>query len=338
MPAIDRCYTCQNIQCRVRCQLKTQSRALFRSSHLLMFASVAVSLLCGCGPTAATTGEKIDANAYRQEIEQWRSERLKNLTADAGWLTLAGLFWLKEGENRMGSDASNDIVLPKEKAPGYAGSLWLEQGAVRLAAPPGAGMTYQNQAVGQLALKSDADGGDPTVLSLGTLSLQVIKRGDRLGLRVKDRENPARKEFAGLDYYPADSKWRIEARFEPYNPPKMIPIVNVLGMTEDSPSPGALVFEVGGRSYRLDAITEEGSKELFIIFADQTSGKQTYGAGRYLYAAPANAKGIVVLDFNKAYNPPCAFTSYATCPLPPAQNRLALGVEAGEKKYGQAAH
>ena len=307
---------------------------LRRPRHLLLILSLSiVPLLSACSQSTA----KVDGNAYRQEIEKWHGERSKNLTSDAGWLTLAGLFWLKEGENRIGSDPSNDVVLPQGKAPGYAGSLWLDHGTVRLEAARDASITHEGQPVKSLALKSDADG-EPTILSLGTLSFQVIKRGESLGVRVKDKENPARKEFAGLDYYPIDPRWQIEARFEPYSPPKMIPIVNVLGMTEDQPSPGALLFEVGGKSYRLDAITEEGSKELFIIFADQTSGKETYGAGRYLYAAPANDRGIVVLDFNKAYNPPCAFTNYATCPLPPNQNQLALSIEAGEKKYGKAAH
>ncbi len=311
----------------------TQHNLLWSSKFLLIFLCVAASLLPACRQSSAG----IDENAYRQEVERWQRDRLKNLTGDAGWLTLAGLFWLKDGENRMGSDASNSIVLPPEKSLRYAGSLWLEHGAVRIEVAPDSGITHDGQPVKSLELKSDTEP-EPTILNLGTLSFQVIKRGESLGLRVKDKENPARKQFVGLDYYPSNPRWRIEAKFEPYQPVKLIPIVNVLGMTEDNPSPGALVFEVAGKSYRLDGITEEGSKELFIIFADQTSGKETYGAGRYLYAAPANEKGIVVLDFNKAYNPPCAFTSYATCPLPPDQNRLALNVEAGEKKYAKATH
>lgn len=274
----------------------------------------------------------MDENAYRQQIEKWQSERAASLRSEDGWLTLVGLFWLKEGENRFGSDKSNSIVLPEGKAPKLAGSLWLDKGAVRLEAQPQAGITQEGKPVVSLMLQSDADG-KPTVLNLGTLSFHVIKRGDQVGLRVKDKENPARTKFAGLDYYPVATNWRIDARFEPYNPPKMIPIANVLGMVEGQPSPGRLVFDVAGKTYSLDAISEEGSQELFVIFKDETSGKETYGAGRYLYTDPANAQGRVLLDFNKAFNPPCAFTSYATCPLPPSQNRLALRVEAGEKKY-----
>lgn len=314
--------------------MKTQRRAL-RRKHLPWVLSCAlVALAC---VSCARPSAKLDENVYRQEIEQWRDKRRTELTSDSSWLTLAGLFWLREGENRLGSDPSNDIVLPKDKAPPHAGSLWLDKGSVRLEAQPAAGLTHKRQAVGSLVLRSDADA-EPTVLELGSLSLQVIKRGERLGVRVKDKENPARQQFAGLDYYPVALRWRLEAKFEPSNPPKKIPIVNVLGMTEDEPSPGALVFDVDGQTYRLDAISEKGTDELFIILADRTSGKETYGAGRYLYTAPANDKGIVILDFNKAYNPPCAFTNYATCPLPPPQNRLALSIEAGEKRYGQSTH
>lgn len=275
---------------------------------------------------------RVDENAYRQQIEKWHDERAKGLKSEDGWLTLVGLFWLKEGENRLGSDPSNDIKLPEGKAPRFAGSLWLDKGVVRLEAQPQSGITQAGQAVQSLVLKSDAED-EPTVLNLGPLSFYLIKRGEQMALRVKDKENPARTSFAGLDYFPTDLKWLVTAKFEPYNPPKMIPIQNVLGMIEDQPSPGRLVFDVAGKNYSLDAIAEKGAQELFIIFKDETSNKETYGAGRYIYTDPADAKSVVLLDFNKAFNPPCAFTAFATCPLPPSQNRLALRVEAGEKQY-----
>ena len=172
------------------------------------------------------------------------------------------------------------------------------------------------------------------MLEIGSLSFHVVKRGDRLGMRFKDRENPARAEFKGTDYDPADRRWVVSARFEPYEPPRRVPILNVLGMETEETAPGALAFEVDGREYRLQALKEKGEEQFFIIFADQTSGKETYGAGRYLYADPPGADGRVTLDFNRAYSPPCAFTRYATCPLPPAENRLPLRVEAGEKYLG----
>jgi uncharacterized protein (DUF1684 family) len=195
-----------------------------------------------------------------------------------------------------------------------------------------------NAPISTLELKDDNDDGGPTVLKLGTLLINVVKRGERIGVRVKDTDNPARLEFKGLEYYPIDPKWRLEARFEPYQPPKKIPITNVLSMTENEVSPGALAFEVGGKTYRIDPILEKGETDLFVMIADETTGSETYGAGRYLYVAPSDASGRVMIDFNKAYNPPCAFTNYATCPLPPRQNRLPFRIEAGEKKYAGGGH
>jgi hypothetical protein len=272
--------------------------------------------------------------SYEQELEQWKAKRLANLKSEDGWLSLIGLFWLKEGENRFGSDPAGEIVLPDGKAPPHAGTLRLAAGRVTLEAKPDAKIkTKEGQPATTLELKSD-EGGEPTLLEMGSLSFHVVKRGDRLGLRVKDRENPARAEFKGTDYYPADRRWVVSARFEPYQPPKKVPILNVLDMTTEEISPGALAFEVDGRPYRLEALKEQGEEQFFIIFADQTSGKETYGAGRYLYADPPGADGVVRLDFNRAYSPPCAFTKYATCPLPPPQNRLPLRVEAGERYLG----
>ena len=275
--------------------------------------------------------------SYSKALEKWRADRLEEINGEDGWTTLVGLFWLNEGQNKFGSDPSNEIVLPRTSAPKVAGLMRLNHGVVTLEAKPGAGITNDGNAVSALVLQSDDDG-KPTILKLGSLKLFVIKRGDKLGLRVKDKRNPARSRFAGLDYFPVDLKWRLKARFEPYDPPKITPIVNVLGMVDNMTSPGVLVFEVNGKSYRLDPVLEKGSKQLFIIFGDKTTGKETYGAGRYLYADPAGDDGKVVLDFNKAYNPPCAFTEFATCPLPPRQNRLAIRVEAGEKKYAGSGH
>jgi len=167
---------------------------------------------------------------------------------------------------------------------------------------------------------------------------KIVKRGDKVGVRVKDTESETRREFKGLEYYPIDPKWRIEARLEPYTPPKAIPITNVLGITEDETSPGALAFEVDGKTYRIDPILEKGETDLFVMIADQTTGKETYGAGRYLYVSPPDANGKVVIDFNKTYSPPCAFTNFATCPLPPQQNHLPFRIDAGEKKYTGTVH
>ncbi|MFL6335377.1 MAG: DUF1684 domain-containing protein [Pyrinomonadaceae bacterium] len=285
-------------------------------------------------PAPAPTQQAAATVSYEEGLEQWKAKRLANFKGEDSWLTLIGLFWFKEGENRFGSDPTNEIVLPGDKAPALAGTLRLAAGKVTIDAKPDAKITSKGQPVTTLELKSDDEDGGPTVLEMGTLSFHVVKRGERLGLRVKDRANPARAEFKGTDYYPADRKWVVGARFEPYNPPKQVPILNVLGMETEETSPGELAFEVDGHPYKLEALKEKGEEQFFIIFADQTSGKETYGAGRYLYADPPGADGRVTLDFNRAYSPPCAFTRYATCPLPPAQNRLPLRVEAGERYLG----
>ena len=279
-----------------------------------------------------------DEAAHKKEIEKWQSDRLAGLKKEDGWLTLVGLFWLNEGENKFGSDSSNVVVLPKERAPGLAGWLTLEHGRVRLKTSPGVEITSGGKPVTSMDLKDDNDDSGPTVLKLGTLIINVVKRGERIGVRVKDTESQTRREFKGLEYYPIDPKWRIEARFERYQPPKTIPITNVLSMTDDETSPGALAFEVGGKTYRIDPILEKGETDYFVMIADGTTGSETYGAGRYLYVSPPDASGKVVIDFNKAYSPPCAFTNFATCPLPPRQNHLPFRVEAGEKKYAGTVH
>jgi uncharacterized protein (DUF1684 family) len=282
----------------------------------------------------AATGAAPAPEAHRTEIEAWRAKRMASLKREDGWLTLAGLFWLQEGENRLGSDPrSNRIVFPKDTTPGAMGSLDLSKGVVTLRAAPDAGLTSAGQPVTTLVLRSDAEG-TPTVVKNGRISFFLIKRGERLGIRVKDSASPVLLGFHGLDSYPIDRRWRFDARWEPYRPPKTIPVPNILGSVDQEKSPGAVVFEVEGRPYRLDAVQEAGSEDLFLIFGDQTNGEETYGGGRFLYASPPDKDGRVVGDFDKAYNPPCVFTPYATCPLPPSQNRLALRVEAGEKKYG----
>jgi len=285
------------------------------------------SCLIACNQSHSTA---VEDPAYKSEITKWQQQRFTNLKKEDGWLTLIGLFWLKKGENKFGSDPSNDVVIASNQVPKFAGSIFLDD-AARLEVRPGINITNEGKPVTSLLLKSDEDG-EPTVLTMGTVSFHLIKRGDRIGIRARDKENPARKNLAPLNYFAITPDWRVNARFEKYEPIKQIKIINILGMAEDTPSPGAVVFDHDGKSYRLDALQEKGSDELFIIFADQTTGKETYGAGRYMYTALPDKDNKVLVDFNKAYSPPCAFTSFATCPLPPPQNRLNTRVEAGEKK------
>ena len=283
----------------------------------------------------AAAGTAANPDAYRQEIETWRKERVEDLKKEDGWFTLVGLFWLDEGENRFGSDPEGKVVLPEGKSPKTAGVLVRKGEKVSVKVEPGAKVTSGGEPVTSRELASDAEG-EPTVLEMGSVSFYVIQRGDKVGVRVKDKQSAALAGFHGLDTWPIQPAWRVEARFEPYDPPKTVKIPNILGQVSDSPAPGAIVFDWQGKTYRLDALGDP-AQGLSLIFADQTNGKETYGAGRFL-ETEAVKDGKVVVDFNLAYNPPCAFTSFATCPLPPAQNRLALRVEAGEKKYAGVSH
>jgi uncharacterized protein (DUF1684 family) len=289
-------------------------------------------------PGAATTGPQVSDAAERAAISAWRARRIESLTSDSGWLTLAGLFWLQPGDNSFGRAASNALILDNAALAATAGSFVLSGDTVRFVASAGGGVTHDGRPVTALDLTSDAHG-EPTVLASGALRFFVIERAGNLGVRVRDLNNPHRLNFQGLSYFPVSSAWVLNARFEPYQPAHHIKIMNILGMEEDAVSPGAVVFVRGGREWRLDAVLEEpGDTQLFLMFADATSGHETYGAGRFLYI-PLPVNGTAVVDFNKAYNPPCALNDFATCPLPPFQNRLKLKVEAGEKKYaGMPAH
>lgn len=293
-------------------------------------------LLSIAGAVAAEAVRPIDRAGHAAEIETWRSQRLAGLTSENGWLTLVGLYWLRPGDNTLGRAPGNTITLDHPGLAKAAGSFVLEQTQVRFVAPADAGVTLDGQPVTQVSMKPDTSGA-PTILASGSLRFLIIERGGKLGVRVRDVEHPLRTQFAGLEYFPVDPEWARPAQFHAYVPVKRIPIANVLGMVVDMDSPGYLTFEAAGREWRLDALSEGAdAEELFLMFADATSGRETYGAGRYLYV-PLPVAGEVLVDFNKAYNPPCAFNEFATCPLPPRQNRLTLRVDAGERSY-QAGH
>ena len=267
--------------------------------------------------------------SYRTEIEKWRQAREANLKKDDGWLTVAGLFWLKEGVNWAGTDTSNQLVLPQGSAPARVGNFVLLEGKTTFIAQPGVTVTSDGKPVGSLVMRSDTPG-PPDIITIGRLSMFVITRGKRVGIRLRDKDSIFRREFTGLHWFPVDEAWRIRAKWVPYTPVKQINILNILGDTEQQPCPGYASFQVAGKEYRLEPTAEDN--QLFFVFRDLTSGKETYPSGRFLYA-DAPSGGQVVLDFNEAYNPPCAFTAYATCPLPPPQNRLALSIPAGELNY-----
>ena len=270
--------------------------------------------------------------AYLADIETWHAKRIERLKSPTGWLSLAGLYWLKEGENKFGSDSSNQLIFPKKALP-FCGSFSLIGGKVTLKAEKNAPIVHNGKSVSQMELRSDADS-NTTVLQMNSFRFFVIKRGQEYAIRLRDTENPLITAFTGIERYPVDTDWRVEARFEPYDPPKNIEVPTIMGTVNSSQCPGALVFDIEGENYRLEPILEEGSDELFIIFGDKTNGAETYGGGRFLYSKKPAADNKVIIDFNKAYNPPCVFTEFATCPLPPAQNKLPIKVLAGEKKWG----
>jgi uncharacterized protein len=263
---------------------------------------------------AATAGAPYRGTSYVEESAKWRAAYETSLKAPDGWLAVAGLFWLHEGDNVLGSDEQSDVVLPAS-GPKRAGVLRLSGGKV----------TFQNR-----ALKSDISA-HPDVVKIGDVSLTIIERGGKTGVRLRDPNAETRREFTGCKWFPADAAWRVSAKWVAYPQPKKIAITNILGMTDEE-SPGYAEFTVQAKTIRLEPVVEDGG--LFFIFKDATSGKTTYGAGRFLDSAMPKA-GVVELDFNKAYNPPCAFTAFATCPLPPRQNVMALAIEAGEKSYGK---
>ena len=306
-----------------------------RSNSLdgLMRAAAVIVVLAGVLSLRVTAAE--DAQDESARVADWRAKRLASLTSETGWLTPIALYWLKDGENSFGRGADRAFSLDDAVLAADTGAFVLTNGRVRYVAHASKAMTYLGKPVTSLDLVSDLDR-NPTELVAGSLHFMLIERPGHLGIRVRDSVSPNRLQFKGLQYFPVRADWHIQAHFEPYVPERRIPIVNILGMTEEMTSPGAVVFERDGRSWRLDAILEApGDPELFVMFSDATSGKQTYGAGRFLYVGLPNADRVEA-DFNEAFNPPCAFTDFATCPLPPQQNQLSLAIDAGERKYERA--
>lgn len=268
---------------------------------------------------------------YIYEIKNWHTKRIENLKKETGWLNLVGLFWLKQGENKIGSDKSNDIIFP-ENAQSFLGKIVLKDTIVTIVPSSNADITSKGKKIGEIELANDMQG-KATILANGSLRWTIIKRGDKYGIRLRDLDAPLLKSFNGIDTYPINSDWKIEAHLDEYSPKKKMLIPNVLGNIDTVLSPGAIVFKINGSEHRLDV--EDAGQSYFVLFADKTSGADTYGAGRFLSVPKPKDGEKLYIDFNKAYNPPCAFTKYATCPLPPSQNHLKIEVTAGEKNYGE---
>jgi hypothetical protein len=269
------------------------------------------------------------AVSHEEEIRDWRERRHARLASEDGWLTLVGLEWLQEGENRVGSSPSSTIRI--EGGPEEWGTVSVNGGEIRFVAAPGSGVLVNGTEMGEATLVADNQG-EPTVVSSGNLSFYVIFR-EGYALRIKDSQAVALKNFAGVENYEIQGDWRFETRFTPAPEGETIEIGNVLGQLSPTPVYGYVEFERDGQGYQLLGLGDEESESVWFLFADRTSGKDTYGAGRFLYSDGLPEKGRLVVDFNKAYNPPCVFNDYSTCPLPPQQNRLNLEVTAGEKDY-----
>jgi uncharacterized protein len=305
--------------------------ALLKNRNLIVFAVLCV-ILFSCTESGEKNDTKKPSQAYIKEIETWDAKRVVDLKAEDGWLNVAGRYWLAPGKNTVGADPDNMIVFPVEKAPLNIGYITVEDSTVSFAVSRGVTILDENKKPFTSGIIFDNHSGEEgKKLSYGTLKWFVIKRSNRYVLRLRDFESEGLKNFSHIDRFPVDETWRIEADFEPAGENKNMVFDNVIGTKTEMPFMGTLRFERDGKKYELRTVLDE---DLFIVFADSTTGKETYHTGRFLHASIPKNGEKVILDFNKAYNPPCAFTDYATCPLPPKENILPVRIEAGEKKYG----
>ena len=320
-----------------------QMRAVRTMTRMALLAPTMCLALAACGDDAAEAEKAREAAAtaaaaFTAEQQAWREERRSGLLKPDGWSSLIGLHWIEPGSHYIGSDADNGIRI--EIGPKHLGLLDRKDDRLRFVPESGVTVSLDGQPLtGGTPLKVDTDEGGPSTIGFddGNGIATVIKRGDRYALRVKHANAPTRVNFGKLEYWPGGRDWRIDGKFIAHPGGRTIPIVNIIGMTDEIPNPGAVEFQRDGKTFRLEAL-DEGDGKLFLIYADRTSGHGSYGAGRYLDAPMPDAQGKVTLDFNRGYNPPCAFTAFATCPLPPPENRLDLLIAAGEKAYAKPAH
>ena len=297
---------------------------------LLLRSICVIALLCGPGMAVATAQAKaapvLDQD-YRQSFEKWKADLVEDRRQN--WLTLVGLFWLKPGENTFGSDPSNALVLPAGTVPDKAGTFDLEGKNVTIRLRDGVAGKVGGTPVRTTHLDPDVSG-HPTVVELGSLRMHVIQRGDRSGIRVKDLKSPAVEKYRDAIFYPLSAAYQVSAEWVPGDGKRAVIVPNVLGDATSTTVVGEARFRVGGQEVRLSAVGGDPEHGLFFIFNDMTRKTDTYSAGRFLETEPVK-DGKVVLDFNRAYNPPCAVTPYATCPLPPKEDQLTVSIPAGEK-------
>jgi hypothetical protein len=292
-------------------------------SFLILIASVFVFHF-GCNPSSPVITDKA---SYVESIEEWQVQRLERLKSKNGWLSLAGLFWLEEGENSFGSDPENDIKFP-QKADAFSGTLVLDSGSVKLKVAEGVGISVKDSLITEMELFDDHSE-NTTRLQQGDLAWYIVKRGERYGIRLRDHKHPRIDELDHIPSYPIQTSYVVEATLEPFDSPRTMTVATPLeGFTESYECPGILNFRINGKKLTLHPFTSGAG--YFLVIADETSGLDTYGGGRFMYAMP-DSSGRIILDFNKTYNPPCAFSPFATCPMPPRENFLPAAIEAGEK-------
>lgn len=298
-----------------------------RITFLAGTVMISAALLSAATPSSPATPDA----AYVQSFEKWKAEQTEDLKSN--WLSLAGLFWLKPGANTFGTDASNAIIFPK--GPAHAGEFDRSGNDVTIKLLPEAHATIDGQAVSTAKLDPDTSR-HATSIDMGTLRFHVIVRGERVGIRVRDNDSAAARNFKGMMFYPLDMDYRVTAKWIPSDGKSTVEVPNVLGDITAAPVPGVAVFTLNGQEVRLTALGGDAKTGFFLVFNDLTAKTDTYPGGRFLDTGPVE-NGTVVLDFNRAYNPPCAVTPYATCPLAPKENRLAVAITAGEK-FDKVAH
>lgn len=292
--------------------------------------SLVLTMACDREPPALPA---VGVAVHRDSIESWHAWRQNFIYGPTGWATLVGLWWMKPGETTIGADLENRIALPRERSPKTLGSIWIAGDSARFVAAPGVRATVDTnkEPVQQVRLRSDLEP-KATTVRVGPLVLYYIVRNGQHGVRIKDTLNPIRKSAAPLRYFPIDGAWRVQARFVKSPKPDSMSIMSVLGMETRMAHPGDLHFSLRGQRYSLMAIREpeDHGRDVFVMFTDSTNRKETYPSMRYVWVSPPDSLDRTVIDFNKAFNPPCAFTTFATCPFPPRGNALPLRVEAGE--------
>lgn len=275
----------------------------------------------------------ISASEHSDEIDTWHKGQMDFLRSDEGWLNLIGLHWLQEGSNSFGTSGV-DVKIHEGNFPDEIGVFTLENNKVYFS-PSVDKVLLDEVEIAEKTLIFDLVEGYDGRMKFSSLQWNIIKRGDSFGIRLRDLDAKEVREFEGVERFPVDLKWRVKANFVEYDPIKEVMITNILGQVSPNASAGYVEFEIDGKKYQIDALANPDDVELFLMFADKTSGDQTYGGGRYMYVDRDFSTNEIILDFNKAYNPPCVYTAYATCPLPPRQNVLDLAITAGQKNYGK---